>query len=250
MSYAPASIMNVRHLIQKYIPLKAVELGIVGDDSHANSGSSYHLGKDVLKASSYSVVESVRDRNGLSNAVSALDIGWFNITTPKGKKNLRDLSKWLVAQCKVGTDDTDDIREIIYSADGVDVLRWDRLKKRTTGDNSHLNHTHVSWFRDSETNDKTALFERWFIEIGLMEDPTVLNASDKEWIKDLIEANNVKQARANWDHRLVRPDKTDETVSAGDIQRWSDIVHTNTRDIVIAAVEKGIASILAILNKG
>lgn len=170
MSFAPATILAARKLIQKHVPqLSAVELGIVGDDAHANSGTSYHLGKDALRSTSYSIVESSRDRNGLSNAAAALDIGWFKITV-KGKSwTLRDLSLWLVAECRAGAADTKDIREIIYSPDGQIVRRWDRLGIRTSGDDSHLSHTHVSWFRDSEDRSKTGAFTRWFQHIGAIE---------------------------------------------------------------------------------
>jgi hypothetical protein len=39
---------------------------------------------------------------------------------------------------------------MIYTPDGKTVARWDRLGKRSTGDSSHLWHTHLSFFRDSE----------------------------------------------------------------------------------------------------
>jgi len=162
MSYAPQTILNVRHLIQGYVPsLSNVELGIVGDDSHAASGSSYHLGRDALKAGSYSVIESMRDSVGLTNAASALDIGWFTL----GAFDLRDLSVWLVAECRAGAADTRDIREIIYSPDGQNVKRFDDLGIRSSGDDSHLTHTHISWYRDSESRSKTSLFQRWFTHI-------------------------------------------------------------------------------------
>lgn len=179
MSFAPNTILLARRLIQGVVPsLSNVELGIVGDDAHANSGTGYHLGKDALKASAYSIVESARDRNGLSNAASALDVGWFTL---RGK-DLRDMSKWIVAECENGAPDTKDIREIIYSPDGKVVKRWDALKKRTTGDDSHLTHTHFSWFRDSENRDKTSIFRRWFVSVGALEDDDVLNDADKKWI--------------------------------------------------------------------
>jgi hypothetical protein len=172
MTFAPPAILAVRKLIQRHVPqLSAVELGIVGSVSHANSGTSYHLGKGALKSSAYSVVESSRDRNGLSEAASGLDIGWFKITVKGKTHTLRDLSVWMVGQCRAGAAGAGDIREIIYSADGKTVKRWDRLGRRSTGDDSHLTHTHVSWHRDSEHRDKTALFTRWFQHIGAIDTP-------------------------------------------------------------------------------
>lgn len=179
MSYAPDTLTAARQLFLNLIPgMDRLSLGVVGDDSHKASGSSYHLGKDALRADSYSIVESPRDRGGLTNAASALDVGMFRVTVAGKTWTLRDLSLWLVAQCKAGTADTVDIREIIYSPDGRVVKRWDRLAKRSTGDNSHLEHTHISWFRDSEKRDKTALFTRWFTEIGLLEDTDMPSAEE------------------------------------------------------------------------
>ncbi len=168
MSYAPDSILAVRKLIQKHTGLSNVALGIVGDDSHAQSGTSYHLGKDALRSGSYSVVESVRDSRP-TNAAMALDVGKHSYR----KHSFYDFNRWLVGECKEGAADTKDIREIIYTLDGRTVKRWDRLGKRNTGDSSHLTHTHISWFRDSEQRDKTSLFRRWYEHIGL-EKPVTL----------------------------------------------------------------------------
>lgn len=171
MSFAPQTILDARTEIKKYVPqLSWVELGIVGDDSHAASGSSYHLGKDALRSNSYTIIESSRDRNGLTNAASALDVGYFKITVPSTGKawTLRDFSAFCVNECRAGAADTKDIREIIYSLDGKTVKRWDRLGIRSSGDDSHLSHTHFSWFRDSESRSKVSLFRRWFVSIGMI----------------------------------------------------------------------------------
>jgi hypothetical protein len=69
---------------------------------------------------------------------------------------------WIVGQCKAGAPDTRDIREVIYSPDGVTVKRWDRLGKRSSGDDSHRDHTHISYHRDAEGRDKVSLFKRFF----------------------------------------------------------------------------------------
>lgn len=167
MSYAPETLMDARAFIIATMGVPSASVGIVGDDSHQNAGTSYHLGKDALKKTAYSIIESPRDRNGLSNAASGLDVGEFS----KGKNNLQTFSKWLVAQCQAGTDDTRDIREVIYSPDGKTVKRWDRLKKRSTGPIDHTWHTHISYFRDSERRDKTALFRRYAQESGITPPP-------------------------------------------------------------------------------
>jgi hypothetical protein len=106
----------------------------------------------------------------LTNFASALDVGWFEVRVAGKVHNLRTLSIWLVARCKAGTPDTADIREVIYSPDGKTVRRWDRLGRRTTGDKSHLTHSHLSWFRDATKagRDQTPVFRRYLMEIGLL----------------------------------------------------------------------------------
>lgn len=170
MSYAPESILAARLLIRTHVPqLSWVELGIVGDAAHSEGGDSYHLGKDQLRASaSYSVKESPRDGKP-TDAASALDVGRFTIRADGGAFTDRDMVKWIVAECKAGTADTKDFREIIYTPDGSVVRRWDRLGVRSTGDTSHFGHSHYSWFRDSEGRDKTGIFRRWFEHIGAIE---------------------------------------------------------------------------------
>lgn len=194
LSYAPDKIMEARKLVMDTLraagkTVNPASYGVVGDDSHANAGTGYHLGKDALKSSAYSIVESSRDRNGLTNAVAAFDWGDFSIAVKGKRHDLQSMSLWMVAQCKAGAADTLDVREIIYSPDGKVVKRWDRLGIRTSGDDSHLSHTHFSWFRDSEKRDKTALFRRYFTEIGLLEDPmATLDNDDINKIRAALKA--------------------------------------------------------------
>lgn len=202
-TYAPDSIQDARRLLLAHLPgLTSAEVGIVGDTAHQATGSSYHLGRPNLRSDSYSIVESSRDRNGLSNAASGLDIGDWAATVAGKRHTLRSFSVWLVAQCKAGTADTRDIREVIYSPDGESVKRWDRLGKRSTGDSSHLWHTHISYFRDSEHRDKTALFRRYLTEIGLLEDDVALTADDKAWLADKIDDAATAAAQRVWASRF------------------------------------------------
>jgi hypothetical protein len=185
MTFAPNSLLAARKVFQDNgTGLSAVELGIVGDTDHEEGGDSYHLGKDQLRARNgddrYSVDESSRDRNP-TNAASALDVGWFSIARNGKTHNLRTFSRWLVAQCEAGTSDTQWIREVIYSPDGDVVKRWDRLKRRSTGDRTHLGHSHISGFRDSENQDRAAVFRRYFAEIE--GDDMPLDNTDKTWLK-------------------------------------------------------------------
>lgn len=168
MTYAPETLLAARTLLIKNVPgLIGAEVGIVGDGPHAATGNSYHLGSNQLSSGSYSIVESPRDRSGLTDAAAALDIGEFQFERGGKTHNLRTFNVWLVGECKAGAADTKDIREVIYSTDGSTVKRWDRLGRRTTGDSSHRWHTHISYFRDSEKRDKTGLFLRYLAETGL-----------------------------------------------------------------------------------
>jgi hypothetical protein len=202
MTTTPANLRAVRVLLLDHLDihdrsrdyaadLDPDEVGIPGDTDHAEGGDSYHLGADQIRARNgrdrYSVDESPRDRNGLTNYASALDIGWFEVRVAGKVHNLRTFSLWLVAQCKAGTVDTRDIREVIYSPDGKTVKRWDRVGRRTSGDSSHTLHTHNSYFRDAikAGRDQTAVFRRYLTEIGLLagEEPDV-DAKQAQQLRD------------------------------------------------------------------
>lgn len=149
MTYAPADLLAVRQYLLGSTGLSGDAVGIVGDPDHASTGG-YHEGNDDLArvgrlSTDYSKRESARDRPG-SNAASALDIGDFT----RGAVSLRSVSLSLVAACQRGDPRTRDIREVIFTPDGATVRRFDRLGIRSTGDSSHLYHTHISFFRDSE----------------------------------------------------------------------------------------------------
>lgn len=156
MTNAPDDLMAVRRYLLGAAGLSGDSVGIVAGPADA-SGGGYHCGRSGLSAighltSDYSVRESGRDSGGLTDAASALDIGDF----AAGGKTLRQLSAWLAARCAAGDPRTADIREIIYTPDGSTVRRWDRLGIRSTGDSSHLYHTHLSFFRDSEGRRATS----------------------------------------------------------------------------------------------
>jgi hypothetical protein len=144
VTYAPQDLLNAVRYLQSR-GASASSLGIVGDAAHVSTGG-YHVGRDDLARHrrlgyDYSVVESARDRHP-TDAASAIDF--------TGASWWRPLTLWLVDQAGAGAPGTEDIREIIYTPDGRSVHRWDRLGRRGTGDSSHLYHTHVSFFRDSE----------------------------------------------------------------------------------------------------
>lgn len=186
MTRAPDNIKAVRGLLLTHLnvdqdavrsaDLEPAEVGIVGDPNHTGG---YHCGSDRVVPNDYSVVESDRDRAGLTEDASALDVGLFSVQSGGRTHNLQTFSTWCVAQCVAGAPDTRDIREIIYSPDGTVVRRWDRLKRRTSGDSSHLFHTHFSFHRDAVKagRDLTPLFRRYLEAIGLIESEDDMDAA-------------------------------------------------------------------------
>lgn len=181
MTYADSALLSARsYLMTKGWPGNSI--GIVGNDEHKDTGG-YHCGNDWLDDvgrinSDYSKRESSRDRPG-SDAAMALDIGGVPATL------LRNISAWIVTQCKAGTPDTKDIREVIYF-DGTSVKRWDRLGIRSSGDSSHQWHTHISYFRDSEGRDKATLFKRYYGEATLPAKAPSTVDSDQEEEDDML----------------------------------------------------------------
>lgn len=160
-TFAPEALLDLQTYLAGQPGLSKGKLGIVGDADHVAAGYSYHLGKSQLNPGAYSA-KTARDKAGLSDAASAMDIG--------NHKDLRGLSEWLVDQCRVNAPGTSDIREVIYSDDGVRVLRWDRERgyksepREGEADDTHLWHTHLSTYRDSEFRDKTVMFRPYYEE--------------------------------------------------------------------------------------
>jgi hypothetical protein len=160
MTYAPPTLTA---LATYWKAQGGVNLGVVGDTGHQQRGVSYHLGKDKLIVGAYSA-RTARDRAGLTNGASAIDLGRLDGSLGQ----LRAFSAWLVTQARANKAGTSDIREIIYSPDGRRVLRWDRergyrsLPREGEADASHLTHTHVSWYRDAEKRDHTITFRPYF----------------------------------------------------------------------------------------
>lgn len=162
MSYAPVSLTA---LGAYWSAQGGLNLGIVGDVHHT---IGYHLGRDRIYSAAgigdqdYSVQYS-RDKAGLSNAAAAIDLGPLDGSIV----HLRAFSNWLVDQCLHNPKVRADIREVIYSPDGVKVQRYSGIDNAIhtgagNGDSSHLEHTHVSYYRDSQQRDKIAAFRPYF----------------------------------------------------------------------------------------
>jgi hypothetical protein len=163
MSYAPPSIRAVAALWESK---GGVPLGIVGDTRHVRG---YHLGRDRIYAPGgegdrdYSI-QTPCDKRGLTDAASAIDLGRLYGSLA----DLQRFSRWLVERCRAGAPGTDQIREVIYSPDGRLVLRWDRERgvssapRAGEADDTHRYHTHISFYRCFEQQDKTAIFAPFF----------------------------------------------------------------------------------------
>jgi hypothetical protein len=167
--------------------LDPLEAGIVGDPDH---DGGYHISREDNDADDYSVDESSRDRRGRSDYASAMDIGYFKVTTRKGTFDLYDYNAWLVGLCKANDPDTRDLREVIYSLDGRTVKRWDRLGKRSSGDSSHTWHTHLSEHRDADGHRMVNLARRWLQHIGLIEtEDDVTKSEFMAWFSEAMRQN-------------------------------------------------------------
>ncbi|MFI6268906.1 hypothetical protein [Micromonospora zamorensis] len=193
MTRAPANLLALRSLLLTHLDnapgpddLDPAEVGIVGDPAHRGG---YHCGSDRVVTNDYSVVESPRDRAGLTLDAAALDVGQFEVRSGGRTHTLASFSAWCVAQCAANAADTRDIREIIYSLDGSTVKRWDRLGKRSSGDSSHRWHTHFSFFRDAikAGRDQRPLFRRYLSSIGLLEDDD-MTPEEHNWL-DTVHKN-------------------------------------------------------------
>lgn len=155
MTFAPKTLTD---LMAYWTSQGGVNLGIVGDTAHLEKGTSYHLGADDLAVGAYSV-RTARDKAGLTNAASAVDLGRLNGTLTE----LWAFSRWFAQQCFDGQPGTRDVREVIFwSTVRQRVIGWSSLAPdqwiNDYGDASHKTHTHISFYRDSEFRDKRPLF--------------------------------------------------------------------------------------------
>ena len=221
MTYAPACVSGARtYLISRGIPGNG--LGITGDARHKATGG-YHCGNDWLADvgrlySDYSKRQSWRDRPG-SNAAMALDIGGIS------RGALASLCSFLVAEAKAGR--LPDCREIMGPRPGGGVQFWDALGLRTGASADHDWHIHMSFFRDSEGRDKTAVFRRYYEPANVVPESAPVGATEEDEEMYLIEANGANGVGA---YALVTADgkclvrlKTALTGGADTANLWSRI---------------------------
>lgn len=160
MTYADPALVTARnYLIGRGVPGNSI--GIVGDESHESTGG-YHVGNDVLARigklhTDYSKRHTTKDQPG-SNAAMALDVGGMP------GQWLHNFTSWVIAQCRAGTADSRNIREVIgRRSPSGGVTRYDALGiLADSGSIDHETHTHISYYRDSEGQDKTSLLRRFF----------------------------------------------------------------------------------------
>jgi len=174
MSYRPATIVELETYWRSK---KGASGGIVGNQKHCGG---YHLGKDRIfgtcackpdgvncvagKGWADNSLRDARDRAGLTNAASALDLGRLNDSLPQ----LWKFSAWLAGQCLAKAPDCADIREVIFWSPerqrvvGATYRNGFSALVNDYGDLSHKTHTHISLGRDAEGRDKTAPFRRYF----------------------------------------------------------------------------------------
>ena len=261
MTSAPANLLAARSLMLDYLDiqpahtdddLESAEVGIVGDPAHRGG---YHCGSDRVVPKDYSVHESSRDRAGLTIAASALDVGWFEVRSRGAVHNLRTFSVWCVEQCKANTADSRDIREIIYTDNGKTVRRWDRLGKRSTGDSSHLYHTHFSFFRDATKagRDQRPLFRRYLTEIGMIEMP--LTSDDVDAVAEAVLAANAGSRntpvrwidRTNQIHATVTALTGQVTALTSVVEALGETIRSGGGSVDTAAILAGVDERLAVL---
>lgn len=169
MTVASPALLEARAYLKGQDPdLSNDEVGIAGGPSHVATGTSYHLGKDQLKMgrNPYSA-RTARDKAGLANPATANFASALDVDDDLDE--LREMSVWIVDECRKPNPhpDTLDIREVIYSPDGVNVWTWDREKGQTSppekrGDSSHRTHSHFSFYRDAGLKPKVPIFRRFY----------------------------------------------------------------------------------------
>lgn len=146
MAYAPQAIQQLYADIAARIPESQLG-GIVGDAAHS---FGYHLGRDELPATDYSV-QLPLDREGDVDAASALDV-----TYGLGSPWMITVTNRLLTAAKAGDPRLAALREFCGTTDGQNTHPYD-LSNGQDGplgswDDSHLFHVHLSIYRAYANN--------------------------------------------------------------------------------------------------
>lgn len=158
MSMAPQSLKEVKRYLVSKTGKAGANFGIRGFVGKKRVWG-YHLGKsDIFGPGGYGwrdySVKRKRDRAGLTEASSAMDIR-LNIPT------LKDLVVYLRAEAAAGRAD---LMEILGPDANGQAKRYAKpaWNKALRADDSHKWHVHVSFPRDTEFDDRVAMFEGFF----------------------------------------------------------------------------------------
>lgn len=160
MSSAPIDLRRARAYICEATGLSAAAVGIVGDAGHT---WGYHLGRDRIytippgRGDRDPSVRHARDRDGLTDDASALDIGWHG--------RLPELGRYLLGIVQSGDLAGRDICELIAErADGTHLWSWSRSGglSGTPHVDIRYHHLHVSYRRDSRERDKVELYRDFY----------------------------------------------------------------------------------------
>jgi hypothetical protein len=159
MTNAPADLLSLHAAIMRRTGLTAVEVGIVGDAAHGGRG--YHEGRtDLTRAGVINTDYSVRlarDRAGLTESASAMDIG-ANWRTGGRAAWLR-FNALFVADLHANNPALAAVRATNYSPDGTARRRTDREAGWSVVSSSDVVdiHTHIEWYRDTEGRRQASL---------------------------------------------------------------------------------------------
>jgi hypothetical protein len=175
MSFAPENLKAVRrYIVEKTgVPFENISI------RSAKSNRGYHAGKDQIYGpygqgdNDYSVRQT-RDKAGLTNASSAIDIKlpYRGVDSP-----LRRLTAYLLTVAKAGGFGRS-ITEIIGPDATGAANYWSKatgwLPRPRLAPASHEWHIHLGFFRDTEFIDKVAIFKPFF------EAPAPVTAADPD----------------------------------------------------------------------
>jgi len=172
MTNAPADLLAFRALVRAITGLPSTAVGVVGDGVHQRTGG-YHEGRSVLAdigryhgppsayvgstGEDYSA-RQFRDRTGLTDDASAVDIGddW----PVGGRAGWLRFNGMLVDEMRYRQGNLPALRAVNVSLDGRTRQRFDQLHRDAgliaSTDNVET-HTHLEFWRDTAGTRKTTL---------------------------------------------------------------------------------------------
>jgi len=236
MTSAPADLQEVQAYAHTQTGQPWASLGIIHSTPQ---GGGYHEGEDLLIAAGtapgpqypgddYSYTDApARDllptgRLAGGNYASAFDFGG---DFPR----FLAFNAWMRGRLLAGDPRTGDIREMIYTLDGHTVHRIDRTGVQgDSGDDSHLSHTHFSFYRDSVgRRSRSDNF------LGLL--------------REFFEGKTQQEDDMSWTDVIYHDDFGDHTATQIAIDSWKGI-HTVT-PAILATVKQTAADVASLSAK-